>query len=207
VRGRGASRRRSDSSRGAPHRAAARRTARPRPASRRAPRPAAELGDRDYERLATFRYALRRFLRESENAARRAKITPGQYQLLLFVRSFYPDSPSVAALAERLQVRHQSAVGLIDRCAAAGLVRRRRDDEDARRVRILLTGAGDRRLAQLVRDHYTGLDELRRAMPPGSSARRPFAPSARTSPGAVRPRLAGPSRARSAAPGTRTQTR
>jgi DNA-binding MarR family transcriptional regulator len=100
-------------------------------------------------------------------------MTPGQYQLLLFVRSFYPDRPSVAALAERLQVRHQSAVGLIDRCAAAGLVRRRRDEEDSRRVRIFLTDAGDRRLAELVRDHYTGLDELRRAMPSGSSSRAP----------------------------------
>jgi len=100
-------------------------------------------------------------------------MTPGQYQLLLFVRSFYPDRPSVAALAERLQVRHQSAVGLIDRCAAAGLVRRRRDEGDARRVRILLTGAGDRRLAELVRDHYTGLDELRRAMPSASSSKTP----------------------------------
>jgi DNA-binding MarR family transcriptional regulator len=143
-------------------------------AARRPARTRTELKDRDYERLAHFRYALRRFLRDSEIAARKARITPGQYQLLLFVRSFYPETPSVAALAERLQVRHQSAVGLIDRCAAAGLVRRRRDERDARRVRIHLTSAGDRRLAELVRDHYTGLDELRRAMPTrsGSVSRR-----------------------------------
>jgi DNA-binding MarR family transcriptional regulator len=172
--------------------------------SRRTAGGAPSLRDRDYERLAEFRYALRRFLRESESAARRAHLTPGQYQLLLFVRSFYPDSPSVAALAERLQVRHQSAVGLIDRCAAAGLVRRRRDEEDARRVRILLTGAGDRRLAQLVRDHYSGLDDLRRAMPAGGVGGAPARPAQRAAP---RSRLAWPPRSQASGPAARTQTR
>lgn len=206
MRGRGASHGRSEAGRIDSRRGGARRPARLRAESKRSPRPPAELGDRDYERLATFRYALRRFLRESESAARRAKLTPGQYQLLLFVRSFYPDTPSVAALAERLQVRHQSAVGLIDRCAAAGLVRRRRDDEDARRVRILLTGAGDRRLAQLVRDHYSGLDELRRAMPPGA-ARGSMRRSPAASLGPARPRLSGSPRAHASGRIPRTQTR
>jgi len=168
---------------------------------------AAALRDDDYEQLAQFRYALRRFLRESESAARKAHITPGQYQLLLFVRSFYPDSPSVAALAERLQVRHQSAVGLIDRCAAAGLVRRRRDEEDARRVRILLTGAGDRRLAQLVREHYTGLDELRRAMPSGASARASFRKPRASGLAAPRSRLSGSPRPHAQGSVGRSQTR
>jgi DNA-binding MarR family transcriptional regulator len=177
------------------------------PEARRPGREGAGLRDDDYGRLAHFRYALRRFLRESESAARKAHITPGQYQLLLFVRSFYPDSPSVAALAERLQVRHQSAVGLIDRCAAAGLVRRRRDDEDARRVRILLTGAGDRRLAQLVRDHYSGLDELRRAMPTGASARTSLRKSRRASHLAPRSRPAESRRAHAPATATRTHSR
>lgn len=68
-------------------------------------------------------------------------------------------------LAERLQVRHQSAVGLVDRCARAGLVRRERDTEDARRVRLHLTGAGSRLLARLVLEHYRGLADLRSAIP------------------------------------------
>jgi DNA-binding MarR family transcriptional regulator len=197
VRGRGPTGRRSGS-RNDPGRT--------RPAARRS-REAANLRDRDYERIAEFRYALRRFLRDSETAARRAHITPGQYQLLLFVRSFYPESPSVAALAERLQVRHQSAVGLIDRCAAAGLVRRRRDEEDARRVRILLTGAGDRRLAQLVRDHYSGLDQLRRAMPTGAAVSSSARPAHGASAGASRSRSSGSQRPHGPAPASRSQTR
>jgi DNA-binding MarR family transcriptional regulator len=69
-----------------------------------------------YRRLAEFRYALRRFLRSSENACRRAGVQPTQYQLLLFVQAFPGGRPAVANLADRLQIRHQSTVGLIDRC-------------------------------------------------------------------------------------------
>jgi DNA-binding MarR family transcriptional regulator len=122
-------------------------------------------GESDYRSLARFRYALRRFLRFSEEAARRAGVSPAQYQLLLFVRSFGEEPPSVADLAERLQIRHQSAVGLIDRCARAALVRRERDAGDARKVRVRLTPSGARLLARLVLEHYRGIAELRRAVP------------------------------------------
>jgi DNA-binding MarR family transcriptional regulator len=136
------------------------------------------LKERDYRRLAHFRYALRRFLRFSEDAARDAGISPGQYQLLLFIQTSGERPPIVADLAERLQVRHQSAVGLIDRCERAGLVARRRDAEDARRVRIALTPKGARTLARLVSRHWREIDALRRAVPrvprrPSGSRPRP----------------------------------
>lgn len=133
------------------------------------------LRETDYQRLARFRYALRRFLRFSEDAARRAGVSPAQYQLLLFVRSFGASPPTVADLAERLQVRHQSAVGLVDRCAHGGLVRRRRDARDGRRVRVALTPSGKRTLARLVLEHYRGLAELRAAVP--RSVAFPLSPS------------------------------
>jgi DNA-binding MarR family transcriptional regulator len=114
----------------------------------------------DYRRLATFRYALRRFLHFSESAARASGLSPTQYQLLLFVRGFPGTAPSVADLAERLQIAHQSAVGLIDRSARAGWVRRRRDRRDARRVRIALTPAGRRVLERLVLAHSPELARL-----------------------------------------------
>ena len=136
----------------------------------------ANLKETDYLRLARFRQALRRFLRFSEEAARRAGITPGQYPLLLFVRGFGKEPPTVADLADRLQVAHQSAVGLVDRCAAAGLVRRRRDPADRRRVRVELTPAGRRLLARLVREHYRGLAELRAAVPRPVAFGIPLAP-------------------------------
>ncbi|HEY6930652.1 MAG TPA: MarR family transcriptional regulator [Thermoanaerobaculia bacterium] len=131
------------------------------------------LQDGHYRNLARFRYALRKFLRFSENAAREARVSPGQYQLLLFVKDFPAPGPSVADLAERLQIRHQSAVGLIDRCTRSGLVRRQRDSDDGRRVRVQLTRNGTRLLARLVLEHYRGLAELGAAMPRPLSIRVP----------------------------------
>ena len=40
----------------------------------------------DYETLAAFRYALRRFLRFTEDGARAAGLTPHQHQLLLAIK-------------------------------------------------------------------------------------------------------------------------
>src|SRR5262249_45944508 len=100
-----------------------------------------------------------------EDAAREAGISPGQYQLLLFIRGFGRRPPSVAELAERLQVRHQSAVGLIDRCQRAGLVARRPDAEDGRRVRVALSARGGRTLAGLVSRPPGEIAALRRAVP------------------------------------------
>lgn len=129
-----------------------------RPARRR-------LEESDYQRLARFRQALRRFLRLSEDAARRAGVSPAQYQLLLFIRSFGARPPTVKDLADRLQVLHQSAVGLVDRCGLAGLVRRLPDHRDRRRVRVALTPAGRRLLDRLVLEHYMGLADLKRSVP------------------------------------------
>jgi DNA-binding MarR family transcriptional regulator len=123
-------------------------------------RPPAEA---DYGRLARFRYALRRFLHFSEAAAREAAISPNQYQLLLFIRGF-PGAPTIADLAERLQIEHQSTVGLVDRSARAGLVRRRRDGHDRRRVRVVLTRRGSAMLARLVAAHSPEFRRLAAAL-------------------------------------------
>jgi DNA-binding MarR family transcriptional regulator len=120
----------------------------------------------DYRALAAWRYALRRYLRSSENAARREGVSPSQYQLMLFVRGFPTGRPTIADLAERLQVQHQSAVGLIDRSESAGLVRRAPDPRDRRRVRITLTARGGAILRRLVLEHYRTLASLGRAFVP-----------------------------------------
>ena len=79
----------------------------------------------EYETLATFRYALRQFVRFSETAAREAGITPKQHQALLAIAGFPGrDQITMGELAERLQIRHHSTVELIDRLAAQSLVAR-----------------------------------------------------------------------------------
>jgi len=123
----------------------------------------APLACADYRTLAEFRYLLRCFATFSEGAARRAGLTGQQHQALLAIKGF-PGRERIAVgeLAERLQLRHHSAVGLVDRLAARGLLRRRLDRGDRRRVMVELTGAGQALLARLTRAHR---DELQRLAP------------------------------------------
>ena len=115
---------------------------------------------REYRALAGFRRSLRVFLRFSEEAARAVGLTPAQHQLLLAVKGWSgPGAPSVGDAAAALQLKHHSAVELVDRAAAAGLVERRPDPADARRHLIGLTPAGEEKLAGLSSVHR---DELRR---------------------------------------------
>src|SRR5579863_9218129 len=107
----------------------------------------AKIAKNEYETLAALRYRLRQFLRFSEEAARQAGLTPQQHQALLAIKGFpRGDSLSVGELAERLQIRHQSAVGLADRLAANNFVKRKTDPTDRRRVNLTLTAHGGRLL-------------------------------------------------------------
>jgi DNA-binding MarR family transcriptional regulator len=107
-----------------------------------------------YENLAAFRFALRKFLRFSEDAAGEAGLTPQQHQALLAIKG-YPgrDRVTVGELAERLQIKHHSAVGLIDRLVLEKLVERDASAEDRRQVHISLTPRGEGMLEELSSMH------------------------------------------------------
>lgn len=117
-----------------------------------------ELSAQDYRILHEFRYSIRRFLHFSEQAARAAGIEPQQHQLLLAVKGL-PEGvePTIAAIAERLQVRHHSAVELVDRLVARGLVVRERGEADRRQVLVRLTTRGEAILHELSVHHRTQL--------------------------------------------------
>lgn len=132
----------------------------------RAARIASEsLSKPEFESIAALRYAIRRFLRFSEQAARREGITPQQHQLLLAIKG-YPgrDSVSVSELAQRLQMRQHSVVGLIDRTEALGLVRREQGKEDRRQVFIFLTAEGEARLRKMTAQHRRELNTMRETL-------------------------------------------
>ncbi len=116
------------------------------------------LDDAKYAHLLEARDALRRFIHWSETQARAAGLTPAQHQLLLAIRGHGGD-PTIGDVAEHLLLRHHSAVGLVDRAEAAGLVRRVHDLDDHRMVRLRLTPMGGRRLSGLAATH---LEEIRR---------------------------------------------
>lgn len=82
--------------------------------------------------LAEFRYELRRFMQFSECAAREAGLHPKQHQLLLQVAGA-PESTAVtiAYAAERLGLKHNSTVELVDRSEREGLLARTADPEIA----------------------------------------------------------------------------
>ena len=121
------------------------------------------LSDESYARLLQFRTGLRRFERWSEQQAAAAGLTGAQHQLLLALRG-HPDprGPTVGEISEYLLLRHHSVVELVDRAAAAGLVRRTPDKDDRRLVRVRPTPRGNAVLRRLTRAH---LAELARLVP------------------------------------------
>src|SRR3990170_3336076 len=85
----------------------------------------------DIRNLARFRYAVRKFLRFSEEAVRECGLTPQHHQLLLGVAGFTGKGwATIGELADFLQVRHHSVVGLVDRAESLGLVRRQVNPDD-----------------------------------------------------------------------------
>ena len=119
------------------------------------------LSKAEYELLASFRYALRQFLRFSEEAARAADIEPRQHQALLAIKGFPGrDWVTIGELAERLQIRHHSAVGLVDRLVANGLLAREPASDDRRQVHIALTSRGEALLDRLAAAHKAELLRL-----------------------------------------------
>lgn len=117
----------------------------------------------DYERLAAFRYCLRRFLRFSEQAAQAAGLTPHQHQALLAIQGMPGrDHATVGELAERLQIRPNTALELASRLIRGGWLRRSVSPADQRAVRLRLTPAGIRKLELLTAAHR---EELKRVGP------------------------------------------
>lgn len=105
--------------------------------------------------LARFRYALRKFVRFSENAARKCGVTPQQHQLLLGVAGHTGRGcATISELAEFLQERHHSVVELVERAVQNKLVRRTQDREDRRVVIVSLTKRGEEKLLQLSQLHH-----------------------------------------------------
>jgi len=131
--------------------------------SRSPHRSAPELSKADYEALAALRYTLRLFLRFSEDAATAAGLAPQQHQALLAIKGFPGrEQITIGELAERLQIQHHSAVGLVNRLVAEKHVAREASPEDRRKVLVALTPRGERLLAKLSAAHR---EELRRIGP------------------------------------------
>jgi DNA-binding MarR family transcriptional regulator len=112
--------------------------------------------------MAAFRYQLRLFLRFSEEAAQQVGLTPQQHQALLTIKGFPGrDYVTVGELAQWLQIKHHSAVGLVNRLVAQELVVRKTATEDRRQVYITLTSRGTEMLSELTAAHRQEIQRMR----------------------------------------------
>ena len=135
----------------------------------------------DIQRLAEFRFHLRRFLNFSNAAAEEAGLRPQQYQLLQCV-SGIPDEldPTIANVAARMMLKHNSAVELVDRTIEQGFLKRVPDPFDHRRILLRVTSQGERVLGSLAACHLEELDHagpeliraLRRVLAAKAASRR-----------------------------------
>src|SRR5580658_3031175 len=116
----------------------------------------------DYEALADFRYEIRRFLNFSERLVRDAGIEPQQHQALLAIKGLPAHRvATIGVLAERLLIQHHSAVELVNRLEAKGLLRRTRSVADRREVVLTLSRRGEALLKRLTRPHHAELQSAR----------------------------------------------
>jgi DNA-binding MarR family transcriptional regulator len=117
----------------------------------------------EFRALAEFRYQIRHFLNASEQAARAAGLEPQQYLFLLAVRGLPAgQEATIRQLAERMQLRHHSAVEMVNRLERAQLLRRERSRTDRRQVNLYLTARAEKILSRLAGQRIA---ELRTAAP------------------------------------------
>jgi len=87
-------------------------------------------------------------------------LSPQQHQALLAIKGTPVDHVTIGILAERLGIRHNSTVELIDRLITNGLVERRHNPRDHREVLIDLTNRADQILANLSLAHRNEIRKL-----------------------------------------------
>lgn len=131
-----------------------------------ASKPPTRLSAADYELLADFRYALRKFAAFSESAAAGLDLMPQQHQALLAIKGTRKGAPGrrglyVGEIADRLLIRPHTAAELVGRLARLDLVSREADPEDGRRVEVVLTAKGERMLEDLSASHLEELHAMR----------------------------------------------
>jgi len=85
----------------------------------------------------------------SDHLREHSDLTPVQYNVLRILRGAGPGGLTMGTVAERMIERGCDASRMVDRLATRGWVRREPDAEDRRVVRVVITGEGLERLAEL----------------------------------------------------------
>ena len=123
----------------------------------------------EFQALAELRYLGRKFLRFSKDLLQeKAGLNPEQYEALLAIKAFPGESLTISQLSERLQVKHHSAVNIVDRLVERKLIRRQAGEKDRRERHLELTDKGQKLIDELASVHYRELanrsDEMIKAL-------------------------------------------
>lgn len=124
-------------------------------------KPEDALTQADYETLAAFRHALRRFASFSSEAAKQAGLTTQQHQALLAIKGAPAGTPmTVGRLAEDLMLAPHTATELVTRLEAADLLAKRADPADRRRTVLTLRSRAEDKLRALTLVHRREVRQL-----------------------------------------------
>ena len=112
----------------------------------------------DFQVLAELRYLGRKFLRFSKDLLQeKAGLNPEQYEALLAIKAFPGEHLTISQLSERLQVKHHSAVNIVNRLVERKLIRRHAGQKDRRERHLELTDKGEKLIDELANVHYAEL--------------------------------------------------
>ena len=121
------------------------------------------MNEDEFRMLAQFRAHLRQFDYFSEQLCATLGLASQQYRALLTIKAHPGPGPiTITELAQQIMIKHNSAVGMVDRLVEEGLVRRQPSIEDRRRVGIKLTPHGEKVFRRLALAHRV---ELHRVSP------------------------------------------
>jgi DNA-binding MarR family transcriptional regulator len=104
---------------------------------------------------------MRKFLRFSKDLLCSEDLTPDQYQALLAIRAASSQGKlSIRDLAEQLQVRHHSTVGIVDQLVSRKSIIREVAPQDRRKILLSLTEKGEEMVQRLAPPHHQELARL-----------------------------------------------
>lgn len=104
--------------------------------------------DQELALAAAFRSELRQFLQRTETVAKRARLTPQRYDLLLMIKSADASGQGVRVtdLHPSMHLKQTAVTELVKRTEQAGLIDRRPSPNDGRVSLLRVTVEGERRL-------------------------------------------------------------
>ena len=94
------------------------------------------------------------YYQKDERVVANGNVNAEQYEALLAIKAFAsPEGLTISQLSERLQIKHHSAVNIVDRLVERKLITRETAEVDRRRRHLGLTAKGEKFIEELAGVH------------------------------------------------------